>query len=48
MSKLPKWFKGKVYEKGDTVTNNLDGKKYTLTAEELSMYNFIFVLIKVS
>mgnify|MGYP003626066432 FL=1 len=38
---LPKWFTGEIYERGDTVTNHLSGEKYTLTAEELSMYDFI-------
>ena len=39
--KLPKWFDGELYEKGDEVTNRFSGEKYTLTAEELSMYDFI-------
>ena len=41
MSKIPKWFRGEVYEKGNTVTNRFSGKEYKLTAEELSMYDFI-------
>ena len=41
MSKLPKWFKGELYKKGDTVVNRFSGKEYKLTAEELSMYDFI-------
>ena len=40
-NKLPKWFDGELYESGDEVTNRFSGKKYTLTAEELSMYDFI-------
>ena len=39
--KLPKWFDGELYEKGDEVSNRFSGEKYTLTAEELSMYDFI-------
>ena len=41
MSKLPEWFDGELYEKGDEVTNRFSGEKYDLTAEELSMYDFI-------
>jgi hypothetical protein len=40
-SKLPKWFDGELYESGDEVKNRFSGEKYTLTAEELSMYDFI-------
>ena len=40
-TKLPKWFDGELYEKGDEVANRFSGEKYTLTAEELSMYDFI-------
>tara|TARA_R110000822_G_scaffold106211_1_gene234230 strand:+ start:367 stop:624 length:258 start_codon:yes stop_codon:yes gene_type:complete len=39
--KLPKWFNGEIYDKGDTVTNPFSGQSYELTAEELSMYDFI-------
>lgn len=38
---LPKWFTGQLYEKGDTVRNPYSGQSYELTAEELSMYDFI-------
>jgi len=38
---LPKWFTGQLYDKGDTVTNPFSGQSYELTAEELSMYDFI-------
>ena len=38
---LPKWFNGEMYDKGDTVTNPFSGQSYELTAEELSMYDFI-------
>jgi len=41
MSKLPEWFRGEIYKEGDTVTNRFSGKEYKLTAEELSMYDFI-------
>ena len=41
MNKLPEWFDGELYEKGEEVTNRFSGVKYTLTAEELSMYDFI-------
>lgn len=39
--KLPKWFKGELYEKGDTVTNPFSGEEYELNNVELSMYDFI-------
>jgi hypothetical protein len=38
---LPKWFTGQLYDEGDTVTNPYSGQSYELTAEELSMYDFI-------
>ena len=38
---LPKWFTGQLYDKGDTVRNPYSGQSYELTAEELSMYDFI-------
>lgn len=41
MSKLPKWFSGELYSEGDKVTNRFSGEEYQLTAEELSMYDFI-------
>jgi len=41
MSKLPKWFKGEVYNEGREVTNRFGGDSCYLTAEELSMYDFI-------
>jgi hypothetical protein len=40
-TELPKWFTGQVYEKGDTVRNRYSGQSYELTAQELSMYDFI-------
>ena len=38
---LPKWFNGELYEEGDVVRNRFTGESYELTAEELSMYDFI-------
>ena len=38
---LPEWFNGELYEKGDVVRNRFSGESYELTAEELSMYDFI-------
>jgi len=40
-TKLPKWFKGQLYDKGDTVTNPFSGEEYELNNVELSMYDFI-------
>lgn len=40
-TKLPAWFKGKCYEKGDTVRNPFSGESHELSATELSMYDFI-------
>ena len=41
MSKLPEWFRGETYKEGDTVKNSSSGEQYKLTAEELSIYDFI-------
>ena len=41
MNKLPKWFDGEIYEEGSKVKNRFSGEEYQLTAEELSMYDFI-------
>ena len=38
---LPKWFQGEVYDEGAEVTNRFGGDSCYLTAEELSMYDFI-------
>ena len=38
---LPKWFRGELYDKGDTVRNRFSGEEYKLNAIELSMYDFI-------
>ena len=39
--KLPEWFNGEVYDEGAEVTNRFGGDSCYLTAEELSMYDFI-------
>jgi hypothetical protein len=39
--KIPKWFNGMIYDKGDTVVNPFSGEEYKLNGIELSMYNFI-------
>ena len=38
--KLPSWFKGELYEEGDTVRNRFSGEEYELNNVELSMYDF--------
>jgi len=38
---LPEWFQGEVYTEGAKVTNRFGGDSCQLTAEELSMYDFI-------
>ena len=40
-TKLPAWFEGMQYDKGDIVTNPFSGETYELSASELSMYDFI-------
>ena len=39
--KLPKWFRGELYEEGDTVRNRFSGEKCKLNNIELSMYDFV-------
>ena len=39
--KLPKWFEGTVYSRGNTVQNRFSGEEYELNNIELSMYDFI-------
>ena len=39
--KLPKWFKGSLYNEGSTVRNRFSGEEYELNNVELSMYDFI-------
>ena len=38
---FPKWVRGELYEKGDTVRNRFSGEEYKLNNVELSMYDFI-------
>lgn len=38
---LPKWFNGQHYDKGGIVANEYTGEEAELSAEELSMYDFI-------
>ena len=40
-TKLPAWFEGRQYDKGDTVKNPFSGEECELNATELSMYDFI-------
>ena len=40
-NKLPKWFNGTIYDKGDLVTNPFSGESYELNNLELSMYDFV-------
>ena len=40
-TKLPKWFDGEHYSKGEEVTNPFSGESYKLNRTELSMYDFI-------
>ena len=40
-NKLPAWFEGMQYDKGDTVKNPFSGEECELNATELSMYDFI-------
>ena len=39
--KLPKWFRGELYEKGAVVRNRFGGAEIELNAIELSMYDFV-------
>ena len=39
--KVPKWFKGMIYEEGAEVTNPFSGESYELNGIELSLYDFI-------
>ena len=38
---LPKWFRGELYDKGDTVRNRFSVEEYELNNVELSMYDFV-------
>ncbi len=39
--KIPKWFKGMIYDKGEEVVNPFSGESYKLNGLELSIYDFI-------
>ena len=39
--KLPKWFKGELYEEGAIVRNRFGGGEIELNNIELSMYDFV-------
>ena len=39
--KLPKWFKGQLYDEGAEVTNRFGGDSCYLNNVELSMYDFV-------
>ena len=39
--KLPKWFRGELYEEGAVVQNRYGGAEIELNAMELSMYDFV-------
>ena len=39
--RLPKWFKGELYEKGAVVQNRFGGDSIELNNVELSMYDFV-------
>ena len=39
--KLPKWFKGELYEEGAIVQNRFGGGEIELNNVELSMYDFV-------
>jgi len=39
--KVPKWFKGEVYDEGIIVENRFSGEEYELNALELSIYDMV-------
>ena len=39
--KMPKWFKGMIYDQGEKVTNSFSGDSYELNGLELSIYDYI-------
>ena len=41
VQKLPKWFKGELYEEGAVVRNRFSGEEYELNNVELSMYDLV-------
>jgi len=38
---IPSWFKGSIYEQGETVMNPFSNEEYELNGLELSIYDFI-------
>lgn len=42
--KIPEWFTGEVYEKGNVVKNPYSGREFKLNALELSVYDYILGL----
>ena len=38
---IPRWFKGSIYEQGETVMNPFSNEEYELNGLELSIYDFI-------
>ena len=39
--KVPDWFEGEIYDKGEVVTNRWSGESIELNNVELSIYDFI-------
>jgi hypothetical protein len=39
--KIPKWFNGMIYDKGEVVANPFTGESFELNNIELSIYDFI-------
>ena len=39
--KIPKWFNGAIYDKGEVVENRFTGQSIELNNIELSMYDFV-------
>ncbi len=39
--RLPKWFNGELYARGEAVSNRFTGETYELSNVELSIYDFI-------
>jgi hypothetical protein len=46
--KVPKWFKGEVYDEGIIVENRLSGEEFELNALELSIYDMTMGAVMVS
>jgi|TARA_R110000782_G_scaffold85371_2_gene165994 hypothetical protein len=47
VQKIPKWFKGTIYEEGARVYNQFSGESYELNNIELSIYDFIMGSVQV-